>query len=63
VQFGLQFEPSETLVEAPQRSCLTFLLLRPARRCAGARRRKARTEPAKTSEGAEVVRLDRFRKK
>jgi hypothetical protein len=63
VQFGLQFEPSETAAEppaaklpaAPASSALPVAAPEPAA--------ESKEEPAKTSEGAEVVRLDRFRKK
>ncbi|MBR1273865.1 SspB family protein [Bradyrhizobium sp. AUGA SZCCT0283] len=63
VQFGLQFEPSETAAEAPAAklpavpapSALPVAAPEPAA--------EGKDEPAKTSEGAEVVRLDRFRKK
>jgi hypothetical protein len=63
VQFGLQFEPSETVAEAPAAklptvpapSALAVAVPEPAA--------ESTDEPAKTSEGAEVVRLDRFRKK
>ena len=63
VQFGLQFEPSETATEAPPAklpavpatSALPVATPEPAA--------EGTEEPAKTSEGAEVVRLDRFRKK
>ena len=63
VQFGLQFEPSETAAEAPAAklpavpapSALPVAAPEPAA--------ESTDEPAKTSEGAEVVRLDRFRKK
>jgi hypothetical protein len=63
VQFGLQFEPSEAAAEAPAAklpavpvpSALPVAAPEPAA--------ESKDEPAKTSEGAEVVRLDRFRKK
>ena len=58
VQFGLQFEPSETAAElptVPAPSALPVPVPEPAA--------ESNDEPAKTSEGAEVVRLDRFRKK
>ncbi len=64
VQFGLQFEPSEAVAEAPAAklpaaapapSALPVAEPEPAA--------ESKDEPAKTSEGAEVVRLDRFRKK
>jgi uncharacterized protein len=61
VQFGLQFEPSEAAAETPMADL-------PAVPAASALTVPAATmenqeEPAKPSEGAEVVRLDRFRKK
>ena len=63
VQFGLQFEPSEAVAEAPAAklpaapapSALPVAEPEPAA--------ESTDEPAKASEGAEVVRLDRFRKK
>ena len=63
VQFGLQFEPSEATAETPAAklpsvpaaSALPVTTPEPAA--------ETTDEPAKTSEGAEVVRLDRFRKK
>ena len=64
VQFGLQFEPSETAAEVPAAklpavpppSALPVAAPEPAAESKD-------DEPTKTSEGAEVVRLDRFRKK
>src|SRR5947209_7587092 len=64
VQFGLQFDPSEAIAEpaaanlpaAPAPSALTVPTAAPAVAP------EKQDEPAK-SEGAEVVRLDRFRKK
>jgi len=64
VQFGLQFEPSEgtadvpatNLPAAPAPSALAVPEAEPADE-------PTAEEPAKPSEGAEVVRLDRFRKK
>ena len=63
VQFGLQFEPSEATAEAasaqlPAVPAPSALPVAPAEAAA-----ENNDEPAKTSEGAEVVRLDRFRKK
>ena len=63
VQFGLQFEPSEATAEAttaklptvPAAPALPVVAPEPAV--------ESTDEPAKTGEGAEVVRLDRFRKK
>jgi uncharacterized protein len=62
VQFGLQFEPSEATAEtraaehpaASQSPSPASALPAPA---------ESAEEPAKAGEGAEVVRLDRFRKK
>jgi hypothetical protein len=56
VQFGLQFEPSETAAEIASAS----LAAEPAPPAPPA---PTDDEPPKPSEGAEVVRLDRFRKK
>jgi hypothetical protein len=65
VQFGLQFEPSDTaeppaaknLPAAPAPSAVA------APSEAASEEQQQAEEPAKPSEGAEVVRLDRFRKK
>jgi hypothetical protein len=65
VQFGLQFEPAEGGMEAAEKE----LPGAPAPSSALAvpdpepTEESAAEEPAKPSEGAEVVRLDRFRKK
>ena len=56
VQFGLQFEPSDAVAEAVPAG-------KPAAEAIPAIAARADDEPAKPSEGAEVVRLDRFRKK
>ena len=61
VQFGLQFEPSEAVAEAPASSpegppAAGLPMPAPAAT-------ETQSEPAKPAEGAEVVRLDRFRKK
>jgi uncharacterized protein len=64
VQFGLQFEPSEGSTDTPATaasassapSVLAAAEPEPAEE-------PATDEPARPSEGAEVVRLDRFRKK
>src|SRR5262245_19631029 len=64
VQFGLQFEPSEAMAEAPAAklpavpaaSALPVAAPEPEPAA------ESKDEPAKASEGAEVVRLDRFRK-
>ena len=63
VQFGLQFEPSDAAAETPQGqlplvpepSALPVAAPEPAP--------ESKDELAKPGEGAEVVRLDRFRKK
>ena len=64
VQFGLQFEPSDGAMEAPP-SKLPAVPTPSALPVAAAEEAapESEGEPAKTSEGAEVVRLDRFRKK
>jgi hypothetical protein len=68
VQFGLQFEPNEGVSEgatspslpaAPVASALAV----PAASTPAPAAVEADEEPAKPAEGAEVVRLDRFRKK
>ena len=60
VQFGLQFEPSEAAAEPPTAKLpAASPLLAPAPEPAA----DSKDEPAKPGEGAEVVRLDRFRKK
>ena len=69
VQFGLQFEPSEAASEQPAQnlpaspapSALSAPSEMPAR--SDQKAQDGAEEPAKPSEGAEVVRLDRFRKK
>jgi len=66
VQFGLQFEPSEAMADAPAAklpsvpapAALPVVAPEPA-----AENTTGDAEPAKSNEGAEVVRLDRFRKK
>jgi hypothetical protein len=66
VQFGLQFEPAEGSMEAPEKDLPAAA---PAPSSAFAvpapepAEEPAAEEPAKPSQGAEVVRLDRFRKK
>jgi hypothetical protein len=61
VQFGLQFEPAETAADSPA----VNLPAGPAASAlpVPAAATENKDEPAKPSEGAEVVRLDRFRKK
>ena len=63
VQFGLQFEPSEA---APETSTANLPAVPPSPALpvpAPAPAAESKDEPAKPGEGAEVVRLDRFRKK
>jgi hypothetical protein len=62
VQFGLQFEPNDAAAEAPAPNVPASA---PASSSAPAAPVEASgdEEPPKPSEGAEVVRLDRFRKK
>jgi hypothetical protein len=62
VQFGLKFEPSDVAAEAPKNAPAAPA---PSARTVPAPLPSTETseEPAKPSEGAEVVRLDRFRKK
>ena len=64
VQFGLQFEPSETTAEAPSAK-LPAVPASPALPVVAAEPavESKDDEPTKPGEGAEVVRLDRFRKK
>ena len=59
VQFGLQFEPSDA-AEQPEGK-LPAVPASPALPVAAAG--ESKDEPARPGEGAEVVRLDRFRKK
>jgi uncharacterized protein len=66
VQFGLQFEPSDAAAETPAADLPASNL--PATPSASALTApgpepESKDEPEKPSEGAEVVRLDRFRKK
>jgi uncharacterized protein len=63
VQFGLQFEPSETAAEAPAAKLPAVPTPSALAVAAPEPEPESKDEPAKTSEGAEVVRLDRFRKK
>jgi uncharacterized protein len=61
VQFGLQFEPSDMTAEAPAKNLPAVPA--PAALPVAAPPVESPDEPAKQGEGAEVVRLDRFRKK
>ena len=65
VQFGLQFEPTEAVAEVPAPAAKLPAVPAPSALSVAAPEPAAESkdEPAKTSEGAEVVRLDRFRKK
>jgi uncharacterized protein len=66
VQFGLQFDPSESAAEAPAANLPAAAApsaLTVASPPASSLAPENQDEPAKPSEGAEVVRLDRFRKK
>ncbi|MFL6817108.1 MAG: SspB family protein [Bradyrhizobium sp.] len=62
VQFGLQFEPSDTAAE-PAASQLPAVPAPAGLPVAAPPSPENQDEPGKTGEGAEVVRLDRFRKK
>jgi hypothetical protein len=66
VQFGLQFDPSEAASEAPAANlpavAAPSAVAVPSPPAASPAPEN-QSEPAKPSEGAEVVRLDRFRKK
>jgi len=59
VQFGLQFETSDAAPAADESQATAL----PATSTPQAAAKEAAEEPEKPSEGAEVVRLDRFRKK
>ena len=61
VQFGLQFEPSDAAAETPAANLPAAPA--PSAVTAPAPAEEDQGEPAKPGEGAEVVRLDRFRKK
>ena len=61
VQFGLQFEPSEATPETSTANLPTVQA--PSALPVPAPDAETKDEPAKPGEGAEVVRLDRFRKK
>jgi hypothetical protein len=61
VQFGLQFEPSDAATETP--AAILPAAPAPSAVAVSAPAAENQDEPAKPGEGAEVVRLDRFRKK
>jgi hypothetical protein len=63
VQFGLQFEPSEDIAEGPAAKLPATSAASPLPALAAEPGAENKDEPAKSGEGAEVVRLDRFRKK
>jgi hypothetical protein len=63
VTFGLQFEPSEAGPEAPAAKLPAIPAAPDLPAVAPTRAAESTEEPEKASEGAEVVRLDRFRKK
>jgi hypothetical protein len=67
VQFGLQFEPSDAAAETPTANLpavpAASALPVPAPAAADESKTEAKDEGANPGEGAEVVRLDRFRKK
>jgi hypothetical protein len=61
VQFGLQFEPSDATADAPAANLPA--VASPSALPVPTAVTEEKDEPAKPTEGAEVVRLDRFRKK
>jgi uncharacterized protein len=61
VQFGLQFEPQDTVAETRASDRAATPAVPPS--ALPAPPAESASEPAKSGEGAEVVRLDRFRKK
>jgi hypothetical protein len=66
VQFGLQFEPSDAAAETPAADNLPAVSVLPVSAQAESddgSKDDSKGDSAKPSEGAEVVRLDRFRKK
>jgi uncharacterized protein len=64
VQFGLQFEASDAAAETPAASVpATQSASTPAASSLSAPAPESKDDPEKPTEGAEVVRLDRFRKK
>jgi uncharacterized protein len=64
VQFGLQFEANDAAAESPAASPLPAVpATSPTALMVPEPAAESPTEPARPSEGAEVVRLDRFRKK
>jgi hypothetical protein len=64
VQFGLQFEANDAAAESPAASTLPAVpASSPAALTVPEPAAESPAEPARPNEGAEVVRLDRFRKK
>ena len=63
VQFGLQFEPSDAVADEPTAKLPAAPAASPLPAPAVEPTAQSKDEPAKPGEGAEVVRLDRFRKK
>jgi hypothetical protein len=63
VQFGLQFEPSEAIAEAPVTNLPAAPATAPVSTSAPTQTVDNTESEEKPGEGAEVVRLDRFRKK
>src|SRR5438270_5178917 len=63
VKFGLQFEPADTAAEAPAESLPTSPAPSALTIASPAPEPESKDELDKPGEGAEVVRLDRFRKK
>jgi uncharacterized protein len=63
VQFGLQFEPSDAVPEGSASKLPAVPASAPSPDPAAEPADESADEPAKPGEGAEVVRLDRFRKK
>lgn len=63
VQFGLQFDPADSSAEAPAANLPAIAAGTALAASAPTPADQKADEPAKPGEGAEVVRLDRFRKK
>ena len=63
VQFGLQFEPQDTAAETRASGRSAVVAPAPPASALPAPPAESASEPEKSGDGAEVVRLDRFRKK
>ena len=63
VQFGLQFEPTDADATAETSTAKLPTVAAPSALPVPSPAAESKDEPAKPNEGAEVVRLDRFRKK